>query len=118
MSSRCTLFIICLIGHLFINTYPLEAQNEESVVRFGHISVEDPAVTLNKYRLLLDIISQEIGKKVILVQKPSYSKMNNAFTDREVDMGILNAFSYVQIAEKADLIPIAGRVIRNSGSFN
>lgn len=93
------------------------AQNKETLLRFGHISVEDPAVQLKKYKPLLDILSKETGNEVILVQTSCYSKMNRAFLDREIDIGILNAFSYIQIAAQAGLIPLARRVIGNRGTY-
>lgn len=43
--------------------------------------------------------------------------MNEAFLAKEIDMGILNAFSYIQIAEKAELVLIASRIIRDSSSY-
>jgi len=114
--------VIILTAALFSLLYlftddPICAQKFKNPLRFGHISVEDPTVTLNKYQPLLDIISKEIGRKVILVQTSSYSKMNEAFLKKNVDMGILNSFSYVQIADKAGLVPLARRVIKGRGSY-
>jgi phosphonate transport system substrate-binding protein len=95
----------------------VESQAQDSILKFGHISVEDPAVTLNKYNPILTLISKKIERQLILVQKPSYLEMNEAFLAKEIDMGILNAFSYIQIAEKAGLIPIASRVIGDSSFY-
>ncbi len=108
---------ICLIIVLLASYVIIEAKNTDINYKFGHFSVVDPAITLKKYKPLLDILSKEIGIRVILVQKTNYSKLNEAFIQKEIDIGILNAFSYVQIANKAELIPLARRVIGDRGFY-
>jgi phosphonate transport system substrate-binding protein len=109
-------FYIIILAFL-LNTVANTAQTYNDTLRFGHISVEDPAVTYIKYKPLLDIISGQTGYKVILIQKITYSEMNEAFINNEIDMGILNSFSYIQIEKEADIIPLARRVIETSGSY-
>ena len=43
--------------------------------------------------------------------------MQEAFLNKEIDMGILNALSYINISNKAGLTPLARRVMNNRGTY-
>lgn len=96
---------------------PLENATRTETLRFGHISVEDPTVTLSKYQPLLSKMGAVLKKKVELVQSSNYSGMIKLFIKGKVDMGILNSFSYIQIAREAKLIPVAKRVMGGKGYY-
>jgi phosphonate transport system substrate-binding protein len=81
-----------------------------STLRFGYPAIEDPTVTLGKYHRLLDAMAEAIGVPVSLVQGDSYVDIVKAFERGAVDIGILNAFSYVEIGSRAHLAPLARRV--------
>ncbi len=104
-----TIFFIMLF---FSN--PICAQSNEPILKFGHITGENPTIIFKKYKSIVNIISKEIGIEVTLVQTTSYSKMQEAFLNKEIDMGILNAFSYINVAYKAELTPLVRRVMYNN----
>jgi phosphonate transport system substrate-binding protein len=79
-------------------------------LRFGHPAVEDPTVTMGKYQKVLDAMAEAVGVPVTLVQSDTYAEIVKAFERGAVDVGILNAFSYVEIAGRAGLVPLARRV--------
>jgi phosphonate transport system substrate-binding protein len=79
-------------------------------LRFGHPAIEDPTVTLGKYQKVLDAMAEVVGIPVSLVQSDTYAEIVRAFERGAVDVGILNAFSYVEIAGRARLVPLARRV--------
>jgi phosphonate transport system substrate-binding protein len=83
---------------------------QASALRFGYPAIEDPTVTLGKYQKLLDAMAETIGVPVSLVQGDSYSEIVKGFERGAVDIGILNAFSYVEIGSRARLAPLARRV--------
>jgi len=79
-------------------------------IRFGYPAVEDPTVTLGKYQRLLSAMGEAIGRPVSLVLRDTYAEVVRAFEQGDADVGILNAFSYVEIASRAQLVPLARRV--------
>jgi phosphonate transport system substrate-binding protein len=79
-------------------------------IRFGYPAIEDPTITLGKYQRLLDAMAAAIGRPVSLILRDSYAEIVRDFEKAEVDVGILNAFSYVEIAARAQLAPLARRV--------
>jgi len=79
-------------------------------IRFGYPAIEDPTVTLGKYQPLLDAMAAAIGRPVSLILRDSYAEVVHDFEKGEVDVGILNAFSYVELAPRAQLAPLARRV--------
>jgi phosphonate transport system substrate-binding protein len=81
-----------------------------SLLRFGYPAIEDPTVTLGKYQRLLDAMGGAIGRPVSLVLRDTYREIVRAFEGGDVDLGILNAFSYVEVASRARLTPLARRV--------
>lgn len=106
------LLLLCLASEW---TSPLRAVRAEpptpvTSLRFGHPAIEDPAVTLGKYHKLLEAMAEAVGVPVSLVQSGSYAEIVKAFERGAVDVGILNAFSYVEIASRARLVPLARRV--------
>jgi phosphonate transport system substrate-binding protein len=96
---------------------PLENTTRTETLRFGHISVEDPTITRRKYQPLLSKMEAVLTRKVELVQSTNYSSVIKLFMQGKVDMGILNSFSYIQIAREAKLVPIAKRVIDGRGYY-
>jgi len=81
-----------------------------AALRFGHPAIEDPTVTLGKYQKVLDAMAEYVGVPVALVQSDTYAEVVTAFERGAVDVGILNAFSYVEIAGRARLVPLVRRV--------
>jgi phosphonate transport system substrate-binding protein len=55
-------------------------------------------------------MTESVGVPVALVQSDTYAEVVTAFERGAVDVGILNAFSYVEIAGRARLVPLVRRV--------
>lgn len=90
---------------------PVQAAENLEPLRFGRVSVEDPSVTLGKYQPLLAALGRHLERKVELIQAASYADMTDMFKSGRVQLGILNAYSYIQISADPRFIPIAKRVI-------
>jgi phosphonate transport system substrate-binding protein len=86
------------------------ASHGDAALRFGYPAIEDPTVTLGKYQRVLDAMAEAIGRPVGLLLRDTYAQVVRDFEQGEVDLGILNAFSYVEIAARARLRPLARRV--------
>lgn len=92
------------------------AENQESL-RFGRVSVEDPSVTLGKYKPLITALGKYLGCNVELVQASSYAEMTDLFKSGKVQLGIMNAYSYIQISEDSRFIPVVKRVIGKASDY-
>ena len=116
-----SIILVLLISAVLLCQYQealsLENSIKIDVLRFGHISVEDPTIILGKYQPLLSKMSALLKINVELVQSTDYSGILKLFLERKIDMGILNSFSYIQIAREARLIPMAKRVIGGKGYY-
>lgn len=86
------------------------ASHGAAALRFGYPAIEDPTVTLGKYQRVLDAMAEVIGRPVPLVLRDTYAQVIRDFERGDVELGILNAFSYVEIAPRAQLTPLARRV--------
>jgi phosphonate transport system substrate-binding protein len=100
----------CIAGLLVILTAGGGWCAPAGPLRFGYPAIEDPTVTLGKYQKLLDAMAEVISVPVFLVQGDSYSEIVKGFERGAMDIGILNAFSYVEIGSRAHLAPLARRV--------
>jgi phosphonate transport system substrate-binding protein len=109
---RRTALVALLLGLTAHWSFPSRSPAAEpvSVLRFGYPAIEDPAVTLGKYHRLLEAMSEAVGVPVTLVQSRTYAEIVRAFEEGQIDVGILNAFSYVEIGQRARLVPLARRV--------
>ncbi len=96
---------------------PGEKLSEQNILRFGHATGENPAIIFGKYSKLLDYLSQKLNRKVIFIQQKTYEDTQEAFLNGAIDMGILNAFSYINVSGSNKIIPIAARVKRNSRTY-
>ena len=95
----------------------LTLSGAEEPLRFGRVSVEDPSVTLGKYQPLMAALAKHLGRKVELVQAPSYAGMNRLLQEGQVQLGIMNAYSYVQLSEDRRFVAVAKREIRHESGY-
>lgn len=80
------------------------------VIRFSYPAIEDPTVTLGKYQRLLDAMAEAVARPVSIVLRNTYAEIIQDLERGNADVGILNAFSYVEIVSRAKLKPLARRV--------
>lgn len=79
-------------------------------IRFSYPAIEDPTVTLGKYQRILDAMAEAVARPVSIVLRNTYAEIVQDLERGDADVGILNAFSYVEIASRAKLTPLARRV--------
>lgn len=79
-------------------------------LRFSYPAIEDPTVTLGKYQRILDAMAEAVARPVSIVLRNTYAEIIQDLERGDADVGILNAFSYVEIASRAKLTPLARRV--------
>jgi len=79
-------------------------------IRFSYPAIEDPTVTLGKYQRILDAMAEAVARPVSIVLRNTYAEIIQDLERGDADVGILNAFSYVEIASRAKLTPLARRV--------
>lgn len=89
----------------------------EQVLRFGRVAVEDPTVTLSKYKSLISKLGDVLEKRIELVQTPNYTEMQHLFISGQVHLGILNALSYVQMGHETRFLSVAKRMIGTQGYY-
>ncbi len=106
-----------LIILLTIGMEPNLFSQNNRPLKFGHATGENPAVIFGKYSKLLEYLSEKLNRKIVFIQQKTYEDTQVAFLNSEIDMGILNAFSYITISGSNKIIPIAARVKRNSRTY-
>lgn len=86
-------------------------------VRFGHAYGENSAVIFNKFAPLIHLLSGELDRKVVFVLTNTYEEMQLGYLNQEIDMGIINAYSYIKIMDSPFLVPVAARVKENDKNY-
>jgi phosphonate transport system substrate-binding protein len=111
--------ILCLLLLLFMEAGPRAllplcgadpGPSTPPAIRFSYPVIEDPTVTLGKYERLLDAMAVTVGRPVSIVLRNTYSEIVQDLERGDADVGILNAFSYVEIVSRAKLTPLVRRV--------
>lgn len=116
-AARCLL--LCLLLMLAAGAVPgvsppegCAATGPETppVIRFSYPAIEDPTVTLGKYQRIIDAMAEAIARPISIVLRNSNGEIIRDLERGDADVGILNALSYVEIAARARLTPLARRV--------
>ncbi|GEM_PF-2503479 len=115
----CLCAIITTLMMIFATgkTYTENSNGELPVLKFGHATGENPAIIFGKYSKLIRYLSKKLDRKIVFVQRKGYEDTQKAFLGGEIDMGILNAFSYIHVSGSGKIVPIAARVKRNSRTY-
>ena len=97
----------------------LEAQDLETIetLRFGYSSSQNPSILIERMTPLMEILSEELNVNIEFVHKKTFSEMQKAYINQEIDFGIVNAFSFLRILPYDAVIPIAARRIENSKKY-
>ena len=110
------LLLICILL-ISASAMTLSADEKKTAIRFGHAYGENSAVIFNKYSSLIHLLSRELDRKVVFVLTNTYEEMQKAYLNNDIDMGIINAYSYINIMESSQLLPIAARVKGNDKNY-
>ncbi len=89
----------------------------EKPLKFGHAYGENSAVIFNKYAPLIHLLSAELNRKIVFVLTNTYEEMQIGYLNNEIDMGIINAYSFINIMDSPELVPIAARVKENNKNY-
>ncbi len=108
---------ILLVIIIILYPFSMSAEENKKVIKFGHAYGESSAVIFKKYAPLIHLLSEELDRKIIFVLSNTYEEMQKKYMSNKIDMGIINAYSYINIMEKQNLIPIAARVKQNNKNY-
>lgn len=105
---------VCLLLPLF--PFPLKAQ-ERQTYRFGYSSSQNPEILIRRMTPMMAIISEALDAEIEFVHKKTFSEMQKAYINQEIDFGIINAYSFLRILPYDSVIPIAARVMEDSREY-
>ncbi len=107
------LFVLLLL----LSVSPSEATENTPIYRFGYSSSQNPEILIARMSPMLNIISEALDADIAFVHKKTYSEMQKAYINQEIDFGIINAYSFLRILPYDSVVPIAARVIENSREY-
>lgn len=102
------LFLVVLVS--------AEAQ-ERQTYRFGYSSSQNAEILISRMSPMISIMSEALDTNIEFVHKKTFSEMQKAYINQEIDFGIINAYSYLRILPYNSVVPIAARIIENSREY-
>jgi len=72
----------------------------DDVIRIGVATMVSPKETLTVYNEIVDYIGKKLGKKTIIVQRPTYSQMNELVENKHVIAAFICSGPYVEGHDK------------------
>ena len=112
LSARRIIFIMILL----FSRQTIYSE-EKRPIKFGHAYGENSAVIFKKYAPLIHLLSENIGREITFVLTNTYEEMQKGYLNNEIDMGIINAYSFIKIINMPHLVPIAARVKENNKNY-
>jgi len=111
--------VLLLMFSLVLQALPVNRlyAEEEETLHFGYSSSQNPAILIDRMTPLMKIMSDELNVNIEFVHKKTFAEMQKAYINQEIDIGIINAFSFLRILPYDSVIPIAARVIENSKKY-
>jgi len=107
---------ICLFG-LFLSVSFIVSADSRPTYRFGYSSSQNPEILIDRMTPMMNIISDVLDADIEFVHKKTFSEMQKAYINQEIDFGIINAYSFLRILPYNSVVPIAARIIENSGNY-
>jgi phosphonate transport system substrate-binding protein len=124
MIQRANVLFILFLVLFTLFPYSLSAdeqlfseKTDIELLRFGFATGENPAIIFEKFTPLLTLLSRAIDIPIEFYQTYSYRETQEVFSNGTVDLGILNALSYVGMIKNQEIIPIAARVINGVKNY-
>lgn len=90
---------------------------ERQTYRFGYSSSQNPEILIKRMAPMMNIISRVLDSDIEFVHKKTFSEMQKAYVNQEIDFGIINAYSFIRILSYDAVIPVAARRIDNSEKY-
>lgn len=96
--------------------YPLQA-DDRPTYRFSYSSSQSGEMLIRRMQPMMEVLSAVLDADIEFIQKQTFSEMQKAFINQEIDFGILNAYSFLRVIPYDSVLPIAARVIENSREY-
>ncbi|MBI4331935.1 MAG: phosphate/phosphite/phosphonate ABC transporter substrate-binding protein [Chloroflexi bacterium] len=90
----------------------------QPALRVGIAGVISPAMTLESYQQLLQYMGKTLGRPVQLVQRPTYSEMNELIKNRQVEVAFVCSLAYVEGKSDFDMELLAAPQVRGAITYN
>lgn len=113
INSKYIVFI-----YFFIVTALFSSILGSEELNFGYTSGENIVSIIIKFTPMMNYISEKTGMKVNYIRTISYSETQEGFTNRVLDIGILNTVSFLAMENKDVIIPIAERLKKGKNTYN
>lgn len=85
----------------------------DDVFRIGVATMVSPKETLNVYNEIVEYIGKKLGKKTIIVQRPTYAQMNELVENKHVLAAFICSGPYVEAHEKFGVELLAAPLMYN-----
>jgi len=113
--SGCKTLLILFLC-IASSVLPLSADTR-STYSFGYSSSQSGEMLIRRMKPMMNVLSEALDADIEFIHKQTFSEMQKAFINQEIDFGILNAYSYIRILPYDKVIPIGARVIENSRDY-
>jgi len=90
---------------------------ERQTLRFGYSSSQNPEVLIERMTPLMNLLSESLDVNIEFIHKKTFSEMQKAYINQEIDFGIINAYSFLRILPYNSVDPIAARKIGDSTEY-
>ena len=114
--KRNILFVLSVILLFLMMAASLEAQ-ERQTYRFGYSSSLNPEILIKRMAPMMNILSGALDSDIEFVHKKTFSEMQKAYINQEIDFGIINAYSFIRILPYNAVVPVAARRINHSKKY-
>ncbi len=105
-----------ILSILIASVLPLSAVTR-STYSFGYSSSQSGEMLIRRMKPMMNVLSDALDADIEFIHKQTFSEMQKAFINQEIDFGILNAYSYLRILPYGKVIPIGARVIEHSRDY-
>ncbi len=78
------------VDSLYVN-----GQNDNNTLRFAISAITSPRATFDYYNDMLTYIEEQLGQKVIMIQRKTYQEVNDLMKENKVDLAIVCSGNYV-----------------------
>jgi phosphonate transport system substrate-binding protein len=99
-----------------VMSFSLQAESRPTY-RFGYSSSQSGEMLIRRMTPMMNLLSEALDADIEFIQKQTFSEMQKAFINHEIDFGILNSYSYLRVLPYESIKPIASRIIEDSSEY-
>ena len=124
-TKQSSYFYFFVFGLLLLSTLlvaPVQA-NEPPPVRFGVLSIAQPARIFAQWAPFVKYLEKQLGRQVVMVVPKGFDKMERAVVNREVDFFYVNSYVFYRLKQEDHAIAVGqmqninGKVVSQSEFF-